>query len=325
MLSVTLCWCLTVKLSDLNRNNSQKNNRKLGKIIKLFEKTITGAGIILVLLYALSVHALAIGFDAEDAYASVVVVYSGHAVGSGFAIGENCVITSAHVIDNPNDLGIVNYGGDQYSASIIIIDSVLDIAVLGVEDAVLPVLPTSDYNDLHIGAEIYTIGAPNNLYYTLTKGVLSAKGRTIGDNSFIQFDAAINSGNSGGPLLNNDGEVIGVNTIKITNAEGIGFAIPMTAVNELIIESGIELNDKGNVEGRIAVQANSAEFALRLDESADYTSDYINANTLLIVLLFISGLLNIVLAVMLAYSKQRSVILRTNPSDRTDFDIDILE
>ena len=107
---------------------------------------------------------------------------------------------------------------------------------------------------MQVGSDVYAIGAPESLAYTLTRGVLSAKDRKVGGRAYLQFDAAINSGNSGGPLLNDAGQVIGVITLKIDNAEGIGMAIPMSSVRDYLRFNGIEVDAVGNVVGRSLAQ-----------------------------------------------------------------------
>ena len=93
------------------------------------------------------------------------------------------------------------------------------------------------------GDDIYAIGAPKGMAYTLTKGGVSAKERMIGNKSYIQIDAAINEGNSGGPLLNDAGQVLGMNTLKMSDSEGIGLAIPVNRICEYLKSLGIELKD----------------------------------------------------------------------------------
>lgn len=203
-----------------------------------------------VLLLAAPLSAGAIGFNAETVYDAVFVIYSGDALGSGFAIGENCVITNAHVIDNVWDVTVQNYEGDEFSATVLDMDEDKDIAVLVVEET-LPYLPVADIDKTHIGSDVYAIGAPQSMSYTLTKGVLSAKEREVGDYTYLQTDAAINQGNSGGPLLNDQGQVLGVNSMKLLDSEGIGLAIPVTRVCEYLESLDIELDAGGNVKGAL--------------------------------------------------------------------------
>ena len=179
-------------------------------------------------LFASTSSVSAIGFDAEKAYESVFVVYSGTSLGSGFAIGENCVITNAHVITDTDNIAIVTYEGTEYAASLLGINEDEDIAVLVIENAAFSYLMMANLSAVKIGDDIYTIGAPKGMAYTLTKGTISAKERIIREKSYIQIDAAINEGNSGGPLLNDSGEVLGMNTLKMTDSEGIGYRYRLT-------------------------------------------------------------------------------------------------
>jgi serine protease Do len=180
------------------------------------------AGILPVLISV----AHAMGFEAETIYESVVVISSGGALGSGFALGENCVVSNAHVVNDPQNVLLVTYGGEEYHADVVVMDSKLDIAILRLDEATFRCLHVADENGSKIGDEIYTVGAPSNLAYTLTKGIISAIERKIGANTYIQVDAPVNAGNSGGPLLNDKGEVLGVNTLKVSGSEGIGLSIP---------------------------------------------------------------------------------------------------
>ena len=198
-------------------------------------------------LFASASSVSAIGFDAEKAYESVFVVYSGTSLGSGFAIGENCVITNAHVIADPNNIAIVTYDGTEYAASLFGINEDEDIAVLVIENATFPYLMMANLSAVKIGDDIYTIGAPKGMAYTLTKGTISAKERIIREKSYIQIDAAINEGNSGGPLLNDSGEVLGMNTLKMTDSEGIGLSIPTDRIENYLKSLGIETDEKGNI------------------------------------------------------------------------------
>lgn len=98
---------------------------------------------------------------------------------------------------------------------VVAMDTTIDIAVLATNETTFTPLQTAGLSELNLGDDVYAIGAPNSLSYTLTKGVISSKERKVGSQSFIQTDAAINTGNSGGPLLNDAGKVIGVNSYKI--------------------------------------------------------------------------------------------------------------
>jgi serine protease Do len=283
----------------------------------------------LAILFAPSICAHAIGFKVEDTYQSIFVIYSGDSLGSGFAVGTNCIVSNAHVIEDQKDITIATYSGDKYPANIVAIDKGLDIVILEVDNQTFPYLPVGDYHDTAIGEDVYTIGAPNSMAYTLTKGVLSAKDRVVGRHKYIQIDAAVNSGNSGGPLLNDAGRVIGVNTLKVSDSEGIGLSIPMTDVCDFIRQQGIELNENGNVVGSVAKSlaqsSDESSTPAMTSPSADKPRAQTTAKTsVLLIMLCASLLLNIVLIILLFQKKKKDGAKSDDPTERTDFDINIL-
>ncbi len=288
-------------------------------------KHIIGVLCSFIMLFALSIDCFAMDFDAEVAYESIFVIYSGNYEGSGFAIGTNTVVTNAHVIGNRNDIKVKTYSGDEYKASIFLFNEALDIAILSVENAEFTPLEVGDCENIKVGEDIYAIGAPTSLDYTLTKGVISSKSRTIGFNKYIQIDAAINSGNSGGPLFNNVGQVIGVNSMKISDAEGIGLAIPISSVTSFMEGNDVTLTEGKNVDGRIEyipsdVPCNEKQGSIVIKKVPDYTLAIV-----LGVFLGVSVIINVILIIMLMYKKNIDIVVPTDSRDRTDFDIDILE
>ena len=170
--------------------------------------------IIVVVLFASTLFVNAIGFEAEVTYESVFVIYSGTSLGSGFAVGENCIVTNAHVIENEKNINIITYDGTEYQAVVLGINYDEDIAVLVIKNATFPFLNIADLTTMKTGDDIYAIGAPKGMAYTLTKGGVSAKERMIGNRSYIQIDAPINEGNSGGPYhrRNNNTGIIAMET-----------------------------------------------------------------------------------------------------------------
>ncbi len=158
-------------------------------------------------------------------------------LGSGFIISKDgFIVTNNHVIEKANDIEIILESGKKYQAQIIGKDPKTDLALLKIEpEEDLPAISFGRSDVLDIGDWVIAIGNPFGLGHTVTAGIVSAKGRSLGLGSyddFIQTDAAINPGNSGGPLFNLDGEVVGVNTAIFARAQGIGFAIPAAiAVN----------------------------------------------------------------------------------------------
>jgi len=159
-------------------------------------------------------------------------------VGSGFIIrADGYVVTNYHVVENAVAVKVHVEGlSEVLTAQVIGSDPRSDLALLKVASRRrLPVLPLGDSERLPVGAWVVAIGNPFGLAHVATKGIISGKGRTLGDlprfrpgyYDFIQTDAAIDQGNSGGPLLNLDGEVIGINTAINSRARGISFAVPV--------------------------------------------------------------------------------------------------
>lgn len=178
---------------------------------------------------------------------------SGYAVGSGVAINDGgYILTNQHVIANSRKITLYFADKTTASASLIWQDSSVDLAVIK-SSTNLPYLECETQN-VQVGHDVLAIGTPLSLAFqhTVTKGIVSALDRTLeiqnSDGSItymqnlIQHDASINPGNSGGPLINSNGKVIGINTLKATDAEGIGFAIPIVAgqsiVNRLSANNG---------------------------------------------------------------------------------------
>ena len=169
--------------------------------------------------------------------------------GSGFIIdAEGYVLTNHHVVAEADEIKVSLHNGDSYEAELIGSDKKLDIALLKIDtDDELPAVDLGSSEDARVGEWVVAIGNPFGLNYSVTAGVISAKGRTIGHSAydnFIQTDASINPGNSGGPLFNLDGKVIGVNSAIIRNGQGIGFAVPIDMVRDIVPQ----LKEKGYVE-----------------------------------------------------------------------------
>lgn len=282
---------------------------------------------IMIVIFASSSIIFAIQFDTETIYNSIFVVYSGNSLGSGFAVGENCIITNAHVINTREKTSINTYDGKKYDAFVVAIDTNIDIAILGVKDVTFTPLAIANENTNIVGSDVYAIGAPNSLAYTLTKGVISAKERKVNGQAFIQTDAAINTGNSGGPLLNDKGEVLGVNTYKMSNSEGIGLAIPISEVTEFLKDKGINLTTSGNVVETIKPQEEQKEESKNenIIEKSEIKEENKSVKNILIICLVISVLLNLILIVAIIFEKRKNIYKKVEPSERTDFEIDILE
>jgi len=158
--------------------------------------------------------------------------------GSGFIISsDGYVVTNGHVVKDAERIDVTLGDGRQFQAKLVGVDSPTDIAVIKIEDGELPHLKLGDSDALNVGEIVVAIGNPFGQRNSITQGIVSAKGRNgvgITDYAdFIQTDAAINPGNSGGPLLNLDGEVVGMNTAILSGTGGslgIGFAIPINSI-----------------------------------------------------------------------------------------------
>ena len=162
-------------------------------------------------------------------------------IGTGFIISEDgFIVTNQHVINDAASITVkLSNRKDSVPARLVGQDYELDLAVLKIDGGNYPTLPMGDSNRMRVGDWVVAIGQPFGLDHTVTAGVISAKGRpiTIGDRNYknlIQTDAAINPGNSGGPLLNMQGQVIGINTAVSSQAQGIGFAIPINTVKDVL-------------------------------------------------------------------------------------------
>ena len=166
-------------------------------------------------------------------------------MGSGFIINEDgYILTNYHVIDGAKEVTVTLSDGREVTASVVNYDADQDVAMIKINDDIeVPgVVELGDSDALQPGEEVLAIGNPlsKELSSTLTKGIISALNRSVETESgvssnLIQTDTAINSGNSGGPLINTKGEVIGINTLKASDgAEGIGFAIPINDVKDKI-------------------------------------------------------------------------------------------
>ena len=170
--------------------------------------------------------------------------------GSGFIISaDGFVVTNNHVVEKASHIEVVTQNGDRYDATVKGLDRKTDLALLKVvTDEPLPFVRLGDSDSARVGEWVVAVGNPFGLDGTVTVGVVSARGRDINSgpyDDYLQIDAPINRGNSGGPLFNNRGEVIGVNSAIYSptgGSVGIGFAIPSNLVSEIVAE--LETNGK---------------------------------------------------------------------------------
>lgn len=176
-------------------------------------------------------------------------------VGSGFIISaEGFVMTNHHVVDGADEIYVTLTDKREFKAKLIGSDRRTDVALVKIDAAGLPKLTLGDPNRLRVGEWVVAIGSPFGLENTVTAGIVSAKGRDTGDFlPFIQTDVAVNPGNSGGPLLNMRGEVVGINSqiySRTGGFMGISFAIPIDEANRVVEQ--LKVNGRV-IRGRIGV------------------------------------------------------------------------
>ena len=170
--------------------------------------------------------------------------------GSGFILKDNYIMTNFHVVEDATEVVVSLSDRREYIAEIIGVDQLSDLAVLKVKGKDLPIVNVGNSDQLKVGDWVIAIGSPFSFDFSVTAGIVSAKGRSIQNNNignyvpFLQTDVAINPGNSGGPLFNLEGEVVGINSQIYSRSggyQGLAFAIPINVavdVADQIINSG---------------------------------------------------------------------------------------
>ena len=163
------------------------------------------------------------------------------ATGSGVIISKDgYIVTNNHVVEGADELTVTLSDNQEYSARIIGTDKTTDLALIKIDGRDLPAIAIANSDDVKVGEWVLAIGNPLGLNNTVTAGIISAKARTLGANgveSFIQTDAAINAGNSGGALVNTNGELVGINAMLYSQTgsySGYGFAIPTAMMNKVV-------------------------------------------------------------------------------------------
>lgn len=163
------------------------------------------------------------------------------AAGSGVIISaDGYIVTNNHVVDGADELTVTLNDNKEYSARIVGADQTTDLALIKIDGKNLPAITIANSDDIKVGEWVLAVGNPLGLNKTVTAGIVSAKARSLGANgveSFIQTDAAINKGNSGGALVNTKGELVGINAMLYSPTgaySGYGFAIPTTIMNKVV-------------------------------------------------------------------------------------------
>jgi serine protease Do len=187
-------------------------------------------------------------------------------LGSGVIIDPSGIaLTNAHVVEKATEIEVITLDGSKHKAKLIGSDKKTDLAVLKLDEGKgkFGYARVGDSDKMQVGDWVIAVGSPFGLQSTVTAGIISAKARQLGQgpfDDFLQTDAAINPGNSGGPLVNMQGEVIGINTAIVAGGSGIGFAIPSNMARKIYTE----LSTKGRVTRGwlgVSIQPLTAELA----------------------------------------------------------------
>ena len=193
--------------------------------------------------------------------------------GSGVIVRSNgYVLTNNHVVNEANRIEVRLQNGKSYPAKLVGVDSATDLAVLKIDARGLPHVDFASSDQARVGQFVIAIGSPFGLDYSVTTGVLSAKGRGgIGANEiedYLQTDASINPGNSGGPLVDLHGRVLGINTMIIGRGSGIGFAIP-SDIAQRVAQQLIETGSVKRAWLGVSFQEITPELAALFDEDVE--------------------------------------------------------
>lgn len=178
----------------------------------------------------------------EDAIKSVVTIRTDVGQGTGFIIdSEGYIVTNAHVLSGGRYVQALTYEQETINAVFIGYDSEFDLALLKIPGNYQK-LELADSNDIQIGEKVIAIGNPLGLQFSVSQGIVSGVDRTgaNGLDVYVQTDAALNPGNSGGPLINKEGEVIGINNFKVGDGESLGFALESNYIEETINDIALE-------------------------------------------------------------------------------------
>jgi len=218
------------------------------------------------------------GAEGEDATMPEGQAYAVRGQGSGFIVGaDGLVLTNAHVVHGASEVNVKLADRREFRARVLGIDRQTDVAVLKIDAHGLPTAPLGDPRQLRVGEWVLAIGSPFGFENSVTAGVVSAKGRSLPDDSavpFIQTDAAVNPGNSGGPLFNARGEVVGINSQIFSRTggyEGLSFAIPIDVavrVKDQIVATGHATHARLGVTVQEVNQALAESFGLDRPEGA---------------------------------------------------------
>lgn len=178
----------------------------------------------------------------EDSVKSVVTIKTDISQGTGFIIEkQGYIVTNYHVMANAKSAGIFTYDGEIHQVNFLGYNEEFDIALLKMSGT-YSLLELDDSNNAQVGEKVIAIGNPLGIQFSVSEGIVSNLHQSgpTGNKAYIQTDAALNPGNSGGPLINKQGKVIGINNFKISGTEGIGFALESNYIKDIVNEISLE-------------------------------------------------------------------------------------
>ena len=165
---------------------------------------------------------------ARQSLPATVSLHCNDSIGSGFFVEPDLILTNAHVLCPPGEkIRAVLSNGDHYTGETVRSSQAVDLALVRLPGAKITPLPLGDVGDLALGDRIMMIGSPVGLEFTVHEGLVSHLGRVVQGVAYIQLDAKVNPGNSGGAIIDEQGRVVGIVTLKQAQAEGIGLAVPI--------------------------------------------------------------------------------------------------
>ena len=173
----------------------------------------------------------------KDVVKAAVSITTERDRGSGAVLtGDGYIVTNYHVVTGAQEITVIDYSGRVSEATLVQYNELRDLAILKVDKDYDDVFKLGNSDELEVGETVIAIGSPKSLDFTVTQGIISAVSRVFDEEegSFIQTDVPINSGSSGGPLVNLEGELIGLNTFKLKGTDSLGFSIPSNDVKTML-------------------------------------------------------------------------------------------
>jgi len=231
---------LDKKVSDLRLETQTNVNALSDSLIQTRSEVINLSSDIGSINQQFSVLKASVGEDfsgvIDQSVPSVVTIKTDIAQGTGFIIdSQGYVVTNYHVVEGAKAATIITSDNQNHAVGLVGYDLDLDIALLKV-DGTYKALSLANSDDVTVGEKVIAIGNPLGLQFSVSQGIVSAVHRTgpNGITAYIQTDAALNPGNSGGPLINTDGKVIGINNFKASDSESLGFALEANYIKETV-------------------------------------------------------------------------------------------